>query len=87
MPRGVKGSGTSKPKKVQKTAAERIIDIDATMAELKEERKNLLKQVKQEEKELAAAKEQQAKEEVAKLIAETGVSADEIRALIEKNKK
>ena len=77
MARGVKGSG-----KEQKTANQRIIDIDKdiaahkkAIAELTITKKNLIKDKKKEDK-----------EEVKKVAAGSGLSAAELRELIDKHK-
>ena len=60
----------------RKTFDDRIADIDRKIAELTEEKKDLLNQ-----------KEQARKDGLLKIIDKSGLTADELLELIEKNKK
>ena len=78
MPRGVKGSGKSK-----KTTDERIAEIEKAIAESKKVTAGLLAQ----KRALMRTKKSENKSELIKVIAESGVSTDELRELIGKIKK
>ena len=84
MPRGVKGSGPVKP---QKSIDEKLTETDIELEKLEEDYKNTLASLKAKKKELLAAKKQEEKDELARVIAESGMSLDELRVLIEENKK
>jgi phage shock protein A len=78
MPRGVKGSG--KPKK---TIDERIADIDVSIAGLKKDVSDLMAQKRSLQKE----KKNENKNELIKVVAESGLTPDELLDLINKAKK
>ena len=73
MPRGVKGSGSGKPKK----------SIDEQIAEAEEK----IAEWTSKKKALVATKKEKEKEEVAKIIADSDLSLDEIRTLLAKAPK
>ena len=78
MPRGVKGSGKSK-----KTIDEKIADIEKAIAANKEAIADLMAQ----KRALMKAKKNENKNELMKVVAESGISTDELRELIGKIKK
>ena len=77
MPRGVKGSGKS-----LKTADQKIIDIDKDI----ETHKKAIADLMMTKKSLIKEKNKEDKEEVKRVAARSGLTADELRALIEKHK-
>ena len=78
MPRGVKGSGKSR-----KTTADKIADIEKAIAEHKKEIANLNAQ----KRALVKKVDSESKNELIKVVADSGISTDELRELIGKIKK
>ena len=78
MPRGVKGSG-----KTRKTTDEKIADIEKAIAANKQATADLMAQ----KRALVRAKKSENKNELIKVVAESGMSTDELRELIGKIKK
>ena len=78
MPRGVRGSS-----KDLRTIDEKIIDIDKEI----ESHKQAITDLSKDRKALLNAKAEEDKEEVRKIAAESGLTAAELRELIDKHKK
>lgn len=78
MPRGVRGSG-----KTKKTTDEKIADIEKAIAANKMATADLMAQ----KRALVRAKKSENKNELIKVVAESGMSTDELRELIGKIKK
>ena len=78
MPRGVKGSG-----KARKTVDERIADIEKTIAG----HKKSISTLNAQRRTLMKTRNSENKNELIKVVASSGMSADELRELIGKLKK
>ncbi len=80
MPRGVKGSGT--PAKPRKTTDQKIKSIDASIAKLKEQ----IADLNMKRKSLLEVKELEQKSELLKVIDQSGMTTDELLALVKSKK-
>ena len=82
MPRGVKGPGKTK-KTTKKTIDEKIADIEKSIAD----HKKAVSLLNAQRRALHKTKKSENKSELLKVVAESGMSADELRELIAKIKK
>ena len=78
MPRGVKGSG-----KTKKTIDEKIEIIEQTISD----HKKTIADLNAQKRALIKSKKNENKNELIKVVAESGISTDELRELIDKIKK